>query len=260
VKAVILCGGLGMRLREETEFRPKPMVDIGGKPILWHIMKTYAAFGITEFVLCLGYRGDVIRDYFLNYERRNNDVTVTLGEERCEIHPSNHEERGWRVTLAETGEQAQTGCRVKRIEPYIGEDHFFLTYGDGVARIDLTRLRAFGLTHGRIGTVTGVRPPSRFGELGVGPGDVVEEFEEKPRREDGRLISGGYFMFHRSVFGYLSADEGCVLEHEPLRRLARDGQLMVYRHEDFWHPMDTYRDYHYLNGLWRSGAPPWKVW
>jgi glucose-1-phosphate cytidylyltransferase len=259
MKAIILCGGMGMRLREETEFRPKPMIEIGSRPILWHIMKTYAAFGVTDFVLCLGYRGDVIRDYFLTYELRNNDVTVTLGTGERAIHQRNYDERGWRVTLAETGEQAMTGCRVKRIERYVTEEHFFLTYGDGLARIDLTALRDFGLRHGRIGTVTGVLPTSRFGELAVA-GDVVEQFEEKPTFDDGRLVSGGYFMFHRRFFRYLSEDEGCVLEHEPLRRLARDGELRVYRHGDFWHPMDTYRDYQYLNDLWRSGAAPWKVW
>jgi glucose-1-phosphate cytidylyltransferase len=259
VKAVILCGGLGMRLREETEFRPKPMVEIGNRPILWHIMKTYAAHGITDFVLCLGYKGDVVRDYFLNYELRNRDVTVTLGEDVREIHDRSLAEKGWRVTLAETGEHAMTGCRVKRIERYVQEDYFLLTYGDGVARLDVSRLVDFARGHRRIGTVTGVRPPSRFGELSV-VGDLVEEFEEKPRLGDGRLVNGGYFVFHRRFFRYLADDEDCVLEHEPLRRLARDGELMAYRHDDFWHPMDTYRDYHHLNALWRSGAAPWKVW
>lgn len=259
MKVIILCGGLGTRLREETEFRPKPMVEIGGRPILWHIMKTYAAFGFTDFVLCLGYKGDVIRDYFLNYERRNNDVTVTLGEERYEIHGSNHGEKGWKVILAETGENAMTGCRVKRVEQYIEEDHFFLTYGDGLARVNLKRLMEFGLEHGKIGTVTGVRPPSRFGELRF-RGDFVEEFDEKPLLEDGRLINGGYLFFHRDLFRYLTSDEGCVLEQEPLRRLARDRELMVYHHDEFWHCMDTYRDYQHLNALWQSGAAPWKVW
>jgi glucose-1-phosphate cytidylyltransferase len=259
MKTIILCGGLGTRLREETEFRPKPMVEIGGRPILWHIMKTYAAFGFTEFVLCLGYKGDVIRDYFLNYERRNNDITVTLGEERYEIHHSNHNEKGWRVTLAETGEHSMTGARVKRVEQHITEDYFFLTYGDGVARIDISRLKEFGLKHGKIGTVSGVRPPSRFGELRVS-GDFVKEFDEKPALDDGRMINGGYFFFHHNFFEYLSRDEGCVLEQEPLRRLAKDRELIVYCHTDFWHPMDTYRDYQYLNAIWQNGAAPWKVW
>lgn len=259
MKTVILCGGLGTRLREETEFRPKPMVDVAGKPILWHIMKIYAAFGFTEFVLCLGYKGDVIRDYFLNYEKRSNDVTVTLGQERYEIHAGSHGEKGWKITLAETGEQAMTGCRVKRVERYVDGDYFFLTYGDGLARIDLQRLYEFGRQHGKIGTVTGVLPPARFGELRVA-GDVVEEFDEKPKLHDGRLINGGYFMFHRKFFGYLDHDEGCVLEQEPLRRLARDGELIVYQHDDFWQCMDTYRDYQQLNALWRKGDAPWKVW
>ena len=258
MKAVILCGGQGMRLREETEYRPKPMVEIGGRPILWHIMKLYAQAGFTDFVLCLGYKGDVIKDYFLNYEAMHTDFTMELGApDRLEVH-SNHLERGWKITLANTGLHAQTGARVKRIERYVDGDEFLLTYGDGVADLDLRKLLEFHRRHGKAGTVVGVRPPSRFGELVTDRNRVVE-FSEKPQTSQG-LINGGFFIFHRKFFDYVSDHEDCILEREPLERLAKDQQLMVYPHDGFWHCMDTPRDVRLLESLWAGGSAPWKTW
>ena len=258
IPVVILCGGMGTRMREETEFRPKPLVEVGGKPILWHIMKIYSHYGYKRFVLCLGYKGHMIKEYFLDYRLMNNDFTLRLGSSK-EAHfqsmPPCPED--WEITFADTGQEAMTGARVKRIRPYIREDCFMLTYGDGVADIDISKLWEFHTHHAKIGTITGVRPISRYGELGV-DGRVVKEFSEKPKSHDG-VISGGFFVFHKRFFDYLSVDDGCVLEREPLERLARDGQLMVYRHNGFWHCMDTYRDFLGLNELWRKEAP-WRMW
>ncbi len=257
MQAVILCGGMGTRLREETEFRPKPLVEIGGKPILWHIMKIYSHYGIKDFVLCLGYRGSMIKEYFLNYQLMNNDFTLRLhSHAEPQIHGSDLQE-AWTITFADTGLEAMTGARVKRIQPYISEDHFMLTYGDGVSNLNITKLWEFHKQHGKIGTVTGVRPSSRYGELAV-EGCLVKDFSEKPASGDG-LISGGFFVFQRRFFDYLSDDDGCVLEREPLERLCRDGQLMSYPHPGFWHCMDTFRDFLALNDLWKRGAA-WKVW
>jgi glucose-1-phosphate cytidylyltransferase len=246
-----------MRLREETEFRPKPMVTVGDRPILWHIMKSYAQHGFREFVVCLGYRGDVIRRYFLDYHLMQRDFTVDLsktGEVELHGEPDSDE---FRVTLAETGQQAMTGARVKRIERYIDGDDFMLTYGDGVSDVDLGELFAFHRAHGKIGTVTGVVPRSRFGELVRSEGRVVA-FNEKPLSHDG-CINGGFFVFKRRFFEYLSADDACTLEGEPLARLARDGELMVFEHQGFWECMDTMRDLVLLRELWAKGAP-WKTW
>ncbi len=256
-KVVILCGGMGTRLREETEFRPKPLVEIGGKPILWHIMRIYSHYGFQNFVLCLGYKGNMIKGYFLNYRLMNSDFTLKLGSRgEPEIHNANLLE-DWSVTFADTGLEAMTGARVKRIEPYITEENFMLTYGDGVADIDLQKLWAFHQAHGRIGTVTGVRPLSRYGELAVEDG-LVKEFSEKPQSQEA-FVSGGFFVFRRSLFDYLQDEDSCILEREPLERLARDGQLMGYAHKGFWHSMDTYRDFVALNEMWKKNAP-WKVW
>jgi glucose-1-phosphate cytidylyltransferase len=258
MKVVILCGGLGTRLREETEFRPKPMVKIGTKPILWHIMKTYAHYGLKDFVLCLGYKGEVIKEYFYNYEMYSNDFAVFLGKQRSiEVHDS-HNELGWRVTLIDTGERALKGARIKRIERLIDVEHFCLTYGDGVANLDIRRLLEFHMNHGKIGTVTGVRPPSLFGELQV-RGNQVALFTEKPQTSSG-LISGGFFVFSRKIFDYLWSGDDCDLEQGPLEKLALDGQLMVYEHHGEWACMDTYRDFEHLNGLWTTGRAFWKVW
>ncbi|MBE7480993.1 MAG: glucose-1-phosphate cytidylyltransferase [Polyangiaceae bacterium] len=258
MKAVILCGGRGTRLREETEHKPKPMIELGGKPIIWHIMKMFAAHGITDFVLCLGYKGDVIKEYFLRYEAMSSDFTITLGRaDQIEFHTP-HSESGWRITLADTGPDAMTGARVKRVQRYVGNERFFLTYGDGVSDVDLDAVVRFHESHGQLGTVTGVRPPGRFGELAV-EGDRVTSFSEKPPTAGG-LINGGFFVFEPAFFDYLSSADDCILERAPLEQLSRDGRLQVYRHEGFWQCVDTFRDYELLNSLWNSGSPPWRVW
>ncbi len=258
MKVVILAGGHGTRLREETEYRPKPMVHVGPRPILWHIMKTYSHYGLNEFVVCLGYKGEVIKDYFLRYRIMANDFTIELGKRKLTLHSDSHESR-WKVTLADTGAKAMTGARVKRVEPHVKGDVFMLTYGDGVANVDIRALLKFHKAHGKIATVTGVAPASRFGELLLDGGHRVREFSEKPQTHAG-VINGGYFVFDRRVFDYLSDDDGCVLEREPLERLAKDGELMMYRHAGFWQCMDTLRDMQLLNSLWESGEAPWKVW
>jgi glucose-1-phosphate cytidylyltransferase len=258
MKVVILCGGMGTRLREETEFRPKPMIEIGGRPILWHIMKIYAYHGHTDFILCLGYKGWMIKEYFLNYEAMNNDFTIRLGSSNEIRFHSNHSENGWTITLADTGLMTITGARVKRIEKYINDDEFMLTYGDGVADININHLIEFHRSHGKIGTVTGARPPSRFGELIVN-GDSVVEFSEKPHVSHG-YINGGFFVFNRDIFNYLSTDDSCTLEREPLEKLAKDGELMMYHHTGFWQCIDTYRDLQLIRNLWESGKAYWKIW
>jgi len=256
VQAVILCGGLGTRLSEETELRPKPMVEIGGKPILWHIMKTYSHYGIVEFILCLGYKGDQIREYFLNYSTMNSDVIVNVGDRSVEHLEPFHDEASWRVLLAETGPLTSTGGRIQKIGKYIKGDDFFVTYGDGVADVDVKAQLAFHKAHGKLATVTGVRPASRFGELRL-KGDLVAEFREKPQLEEG-WINGGYFVFKRDALRYLKPDS--TLEREPLEALARDGQLAIFRHEGYWRPMDTMRERRALEEEWASGKPPWKRW
>ena len=258
MQTLILCGGMGTRLREETEYRPKPMVEIGGRPILWHIMKCYAAHGFTDFVLCLGYKGETIKEYFLNYEAMNNDFTVELGKPNAVAYYDAHGENGWRVTLVDTGLQTMTGARIKRASRFVSGDRFMVTYGDGVSDVDVRGLVAFHEQAGTLATVTGVHPSSRFGELLV-QGDRVEEFSEKPQTHKG-LINGGFFVFERKALEYLSDDVDCVLEREPLERLALAGQLSVYQHTGFWQCMDTYRDYQHLNTLWESGGAEWKQW
>ena len=258
MKAVILCGGLGTRIREETEFRPKPMVEIGGKPILWHIMKIYSHYGIKDFVLSLGYKGEMIKEYFYHYEILNNDFTIELGNKKnIEIH-SNNAEKDWRITLADTGDKALKGARLKRVQQYVDDDTFMLTYGDGLADVDINALLAFHNKHGKLATVTGINPASLFGELKI-KGNQVESFIEKPRDGDG-LINGGFFVFNKGIFDYLSADENCDLEIGPLEKIAGEGQLMVYKHRGSWTCMDTIRDMEYLNKLWVEGRAGWKVW
>jgi glucose-1-phosphate cytidylyltransferase len=258
MQVVILCGGKGTRLREETEYRPKPMVPIGDYPILWHIMKTYAHFGHADFVLCLGYKGSVIKDYFLSYQTAVSDFTLRLGNSHELTYHSSPVAEDWKVTLANTGEDTMTGGRVKRIEKYITDDLFLLTYGDGVGNIDLRALVEFHKRHGKLATLTGVRPPGRFGELST-QNDRITEFNEKPQTTAGR-INGGYFVFSRAVFRYFNDDPGLILEQEPLRRLAADGELMCFPHDGFWQPMDTFREFELLNQLWSQGKAPWKVW
>lgn len=257
MKTVILCGGLGTRLREETEFRPKPLVEVGGRPILWHIMKIYAHYGFREFVLCLGYRGEMIKEYFLHYEEMRNDFTVMLGRENQTTIHGAHEEQDFQVTLADTGAFTMTGGRIKRIEKYVDGDTFMVTYGDGVADIDLSALLQFHRSHGRLATITAVKPTSRFGLMDVDDDAAVVSFVEKP--ESDAWASAGFMVFERPVFDYIAGDD-TVLEQEPLQRLAREGQLRAYRHTGRFFPMDTYRDHTALNKLWNAGEAPWKVW
>jgi glucose-1-phosphate cytidylyltransferase len=257
MKVVVLCGGAGTRLREETEFRPKPMVEVGGRPILWHIMKTYAHYGLNDFVLCLGYRGNVIKEYFLNYEAMNNDFTICLGQ-KSQIHYHElHTEQGFRVTLAETGANSMTGGRIARVKKYLDEDTFLLTYGDGVSDVNIAKLLEFHKSHGRIATVTTVPPISRFGMIELGDSDRVGRFSEKPQTDG--WMSAGYFVLNRGVFDYIDGDD-CIFERQPLERLAADGQLMAFRHTGFFFAMDTFREYQHLNELWSRGAAPWRVW
>lgn len=258
MKVVILCGGQGTRLREETEYRPKPLVEVGGKPILWHIMKLYAHFGFRSFILCLGYRGNMIKEYFLNYEAMNNDFTIILGRQNTVMFNGSHEEQDFQVTLVDTGLETMTGARIKRVERFIEEDTFMVTYGDGLSDINIRELLKFHRSHGRLGTVSALRPTSRFGVLDLHPDGLVENFAEKPRIEG--WISAGFFVFNRRFFDYLSPDQNCVLELEPLRRLSQDGELMAYQHEGFFQAMDTYRDYLYLNNLWNSSHALWAQW
>lgn len=257
MKTVILCGGLGTRLREETEFRPKPMVEIGGRPVLWHIMKIYAHSGFREFVLCLGYRGNLIKEYFLNYEAMNNDFTICLGRQHDVTYLGAHAEQDFNVTLVDTGADSMTGGRVKRTERYMDGDTFMVTYGDGVSDVDICKLLAFHKSHGKLATVTTVKPVSRFGLLELNNQGRVIDFAEKP--ELNGWASAGFFVFNKRVFEYLTGDD-CIMEREPLERLAREEQLMAYRHEGFFYAMDTYREYQYLNEVWNSGKAPWKVW
>jgi glucose-1-phosphate cytidylyltransferase len=233
------------------------MVEIGGHPILWHIMKLYSAYGFKEFVLCLGYKGEVIKDYFYHYKTRNNDFTIELNSGKINTHKKDNDS-DWTITLVDTGVSAMTGAQVKRVEKYIEGDKFILTYGDGVGDIDINKLLEFHEAHGKIGTLTGVSPPSRFGELSV-DGNEVTSFREKPKELDG-IINGGFFVFNRKFFDYLSDNDGCYLEREPLGNLADDNELNVYRHSGFWQCMDTYRDLQYLTELWKNGEAPWKVW
>ena len=259
MQVVILCGGLGTRLREETEFRPKPMVNIGNRPILWHIMKIFATHGFDEFILCLGYKGEMIKDFFWNYEILNSDFTIELGSpSRTKVHCA-HNEKGWRVTLAETGNENLKGSRLKQVEKYITGDTFLMTYGDGVADIDLHDLIAFHESHGKLATVTGISPSARFGELKI-DGERVVSFSEKPQGHGGGLVNGGFMVMNRGLFEYLTEDPSCDLEFGPLEKVARDGQLMVYRHAGFWACMDTLRDTDFLNDLWNRNAAPWMLW
>lgn len=241
-------------MQEETEYRPKPLVPIGGRPILWHIMRTYAHFGFREFVLCLGYRGDMIKEYFINYDTMSDDFTIHLGRQHAITYESSHDEQDYHVTLADTGLETMTGGRIKRVQKYIHEDTFMLAYGDGVSDINIKALLEYHYRHGRCATVTAIHPVSRFGVLDTDEEGKVLSFAEKPVVND--WVSAGFFVFNRRLFDYLAGDD-CVLEQEPLQRLAREGQLMTYKHEGFFFPMDTYRDYKYLNDLWDRGQTPW---
>ncbi len=257
MKVILLCGGLGTRLREETEYRPKPMVPIGGQPILWHIMKTYARYGFTEFVLCLGYKGEIIKDYFRNYLWNRSDVTLKLGRSRQIIYHNSHEEEDWTVTLLETGLNTMTEGRLLRAMQHIGDEDVLLTYGDGLTDSDIGASVRFHQEHKALLTLTAVQPAGRFGELGI-DGATVRSFQEKPEQESG-FINGGYMVVDRRMREYLSGDD-CVLEREPLQQLARNGALKAYCHHGFWQCMDTFREFEILNKMWDNGSAPWKVW
>ena len=257
MKAVILAGGLGSRLSEETAIKPKPMVEIGGKPILWHIMNIFSAHGVDEFIIALGYRGDVIKQYFLNFYALNNNLTIDLGSGETTIQ--NRDLPRWKVHLVDTGESTQTGGRVKRIEQWLCRDQsFMLTYGDGVANVDLSNVIRFHESHGRLATVTTVRPPARFGNIQCDDTNRVERFVEKPQAAEG-WINGGFFVLNRGVLELIDGDD-TLWEREPMERLAASGELMAYHHDGFWQPMDTLRDRKALEELWATGAAPWKVW
>jgi len=256
MKAIILAGGLGTRISEETHLKPKPMVEIGGKPILWHILKIYSSHGINEFVICCGYKGYLIKEYFANYFLHMSDVSFYMKLNSMEVHHKKAEP--WLVTLVDTGEATMTGGRLKRVREYLGDGSFCLTYGDGVADVDVTALINHHRSHGRLATVTAVQPPGRFGSLQIGSDCSVEGFQEKPQG-DGTWINGGFFVLEPEVIDRIEGDAS-LWEQEPLRILAAEGQLTAYHHHGFWQPMDTLRDRHSLEELWASGRAPWKVW
>lgn len=255
MKAVILAGGLGTRISEETSLKPKPMIEIGGKPILWHILKIYSAHGVNDFVICCGYKGYVIKEYFANYFLHMSDVTFDMANNQMVVHQRNAEP--WRVTLVDTGENTMTGGRLKRVAAFVGEEDFCLTYGDGVGNIDVAKSLAYHQSHGRLATMTAVQPPGRFGALDL-ERDVVKNFLEKPHG-DGGWINGGFFVLSPKVIDLIDGDD-CIWERKPLERLAASGQLMAFQHDGFWQPMDTLRDKTHLEDLWASGNAPWKIW
>lgn len=257
MKVVLLAGGFGTRLAEETEIKPKPMVEIGGYPVLWHIMKIYAHHGLTDFIVCCGYKGYVIKEYFANYLLHRSDVTFDLKNNKMELHLQRSEP--WRVTLADTGENVMTGGRVKRVRQYIGDETFCLTYGDGVGDVDIKGLIAFHKQQNVLATLTATKPPGRYGAVTLAPNsDKITTFREKPAG-DGALINGGFFVLEPKAIDYIDNDQ-TSWESEPLERLANEGKLAAFRHNGFWQPMDTLRDRNHLNDLWKSGKAPWKCW
>lgn len=254
MKAVILAGGLGTRLSEETVRVPKPLVEIGGWPIIWHIMKIYSHYGINDFVVCLGFKGYAIKEYFANFFLHRSNVTVDLSSGECQFHETNSEK--WRVSLIDTGQDTMTGGRLKRVRPFLGAETFCLTYGDGVSNVDIAKLIAFHRSHRKLATVTAIQQSGRFGALDLG-GNVVKEIREKPPGDS--WINGGFFVLEPSVLDYIE-DDSTIWERAPLEGLARDGQLQAFRHEGFWHPMDTLRDRTQLEEMWAQGRAPWKIW
>ena len=257
MKILLLAGGFGTRLSEETGDRPKPMLEIGGKPILWHIMKIYSQYGFNDFVILLGYKGYYIKEYFANYFLHQSDVTIDMSNGQMEVH--NNSSEPWKVTLLDTGLNSMTGGRIKRAQDFIGNKPFMLTYGDGVADINITELVAFHKSHGKAITMTSAQPDGRFGALNIDSNDQVIEFQEKPKG-DGSWINAGYFVCEPKVFDYIAGGDATVFEQEPLKSLAKDGEIFTYKHDSFWMPMDTLRDKHKLNELWAKGNAPWKVW
>lgn len=258
MKVIILCGGKGERLREETEFKPKPLIEIGGMPILWHIMKTYSHYGYKDFILLLGYKGYMIKEFFLNFEYMVNDFTLNLRskENKVTYHRKENLE-DWNITFVDTGENANTGARVARAEHLIDEDNFFLTYGDGVSDIDIKKLYAFHTKKNKILTITGIHPASSFGIIEV-ENEIAKSFKEKPTLDG--VINGGFFVCNKKIFNFLSKDGSCIFEEEPLRRLAKEKNIAVFEHKGFWAAMDTYKQVKVMNGIWESSSPPWKVW
>ena len=254
MKVIIFCGGKGTRLKEETEFKPKPMVEVGGRPVMWHIMNRYAKYGFNDFVLPLGYRGDVIKQYFHDYKTRNSDFTVDLASGKTILHDSGPGV-DWKVTLCDTGENTEKGGRIKRVARHLGQGPFMATYGDGVADLDVQALLRFHKEQGKLGTFTGVRMPSRFGTVSTDDEGNIDSWEEKPLLN--QYTNCGFFVFEPAFLDYLTEDESCDLEKEPLQRLAAEGQLAMYRHQGFWQCMDTLRDYELLNALWNKGQAPW---
>lgn len=256
MKAVLLAGGLGTRMREETEFRPKPMVEVGGRPVLWHIMKNLGHYGITDFIVATGYKSEIIKEYFLNYEARNNDFTIDLGNRGSLTFHDAHDEAQWTVTVAYTGEETPTGGRLHKVARYLDDEQFLVTYGDGLADVNISALREYHNSQGTLATVTTVQPFSRFGVMEMAEGGKVTQFREKPRLEG--WINIGFFIMEPGALKYLAPDS--VLEEQPLAELARDAQLSAYRHTGFWQPMDTYRENRMLNDMWADGTAPWQVW
>ncbi|ODP31243.1 glucose-1-phosphate cytidylyltransferase [Pandoraea sp. ISTKB] len=255
MKAVLLAGGLGTRISEETYLKPKPMIEIGGRPILWHIMKTYSAHGVNDFIVCCGYKGYVIKEYFANYFLHMSDVTFNMRDNKMEVHQNNAE--SWRVTLVDTGEQTMTGGRLKRVASYLNGEDFCFTYGDGVGNVDITKLIEFHRASGKLGTLTATQPPGRFGALDL-EGNLIRSFQEKPHG-DGAWINGGFFVLSPKVIDYIDGDD-TIWERGPMERLAREGQMQAWFHKGFWQPMDTLRDKNHLEDLWNSGQAPWKIW
>lgn len=257
MKVVLLAGGLGTRLSEETVIKPKPMVEIGGMPILWHIMKIYSSYGFNDFIICLGYKGYIIKEYFANYFLHKSDVTINLKDNSLKVHDSQAEP--WTITLVDTGNESMTGGRIKRVQPHIGKETFMLTYGDGVSNIDIKKLVNYHKEHGKLCTVTSVQPSGRFGALDLTNDMSVNSFLEKPKG-DGSWINGGYFVCQPEVFDYITEGDSTVWEQKPMEQIASDGQMKAFKHEGFWRPMDTLKDKHDLNEMWDTNNSPWKIW
>ena len=257
MKVVLLAGGLGTRLSEETVLKPKPMIEIGGMPILWHIMKTYSAHGFNDFIICLGYKGYLIKEYFANYFLHKSDVTIDLKDNSIKVHDSQAEP--WTITLVDTGNDSMTGGRIKRIQPHVNNETFMLTYGDGVIDLNINELVKFHKDHGKLCTVTSVQPSGRFGALDLTEDMTVRSFLEKPKG-DGSWINGGYFVCEPEVFNYITEGDATVWEQQPMQQIAQSGQMKAYKHNGFWRPMDTLKDKHDLNDMWNKGQSPWKIW
>ncbi len=257
MKVVVLAGGYGTRIAEETEVKPKPMVEIGAKPILWHIMKIYSHYGFNDFVILLGYKGYYIKEYFANYFLHQSDITIDMQTNQMQVH--NNSSEPWKVTLVDTGIDTMTGGRIKRAQKYIGEEPFLLTYGDGVSDVDIAKSIEFHKSHAKTITITAIQPEARFGNLDIDANQNIKQFIEKPKTESG-WINGGFFVCEPKIFEYLSEDESCIFEQSPLQNLAHEGEMVAFKHDGFWQPMDTLRDNQKLNKLWKENKAPWKVW